>query len=122
MAVRTGTELKKDLRRDVVDQVVHLNSQQGLAGSRVWSQPFLVLDHPAEGALHHAHVTMERTENWFQPENVIQNLVSSLSIIVLSMVGCDISRYIMPKTPFYTPVIKFNKLFLSYQPIKHPRH
>ena len=64
MAVHTGTELKKDLRRDVVDQVVHLvihlNSQQGPAGSHVRSQPFLVLDHPAEGALHHAHVTMER--------------------------------------------------------------
>ena len=60
MAVHTGTELKKDLRRDVVDQVVYLNSQQGLAGSRVWSQPFLVLDHLAEGALHRAHVTMER--------------------------------------------------------------
>ena len=60
MTVHTGTELKKDLRRDVVDQVVHLNSLQGPAGSRVWSQPFLVLDHPAEGALHHACVTMER--------------------------------------------------------------
>ena len=52
----------------------------------------------------------------------LSNLVSLLSIIVLSMVGCDISGYIMPKTPFYTPVIKFNKLFPSYQPIKHPRH
>ena len=74
MTVHTGTELKKDLRRDVVDQVVHLNSLQGPAGSHVWSQPFLVLDRPAEGALHHAHVTMERTENRFQPENVIQLL------------------------------------------------
>ena len=74
MAVHTGTELKKDLRRDVVNQVVHLNLVSGLTGSRVGSQPFLVHERPAEGARHHAHVMMERTEYRFQPENVIQLL------------------------------------------------
>ena len=44
---------KKNLRRDVVDQVVHLNLVSDLTGSRVGSQPFLVHEH---GRLWHHQV------------------------------------------------------------------
>ena len=69
MAVHTGTELKKNLRRDVVDQVALQKSTQGPTGSRVGSQPFLVHERLAEGARHHAHVTVEKVENRFRPKS-----------------------------------------------------
>ena len=62
MAMHTGAELKKILRRYIPDQVAPLNLQRGPTGSRVGSQPFHVHECLAEGARHLSHVTVEVVE------------------------------------------------------------
>ena len=65
MAFETGAVLKNDVRRNVLDLVVHQSREEGLTGRCEDSQRFQLNERPAEG-------DAATPENRFRPENIIR--------------------------------------------------